>query len=469
MKKNLIALAVLGALSSTAAHAVSVNPDGLGQVLLYPYYTTQGGFSTNVHVVNTTDAVKAVKVRFLEAKNSQEVLDFNLYLSPHDEWTGAVIRTAEGAMLKTADTSCTVPAIPAAGVDFRAIQYAGDSDKSLGRTREGYLEVIEMAVVTNATMAANITHVDGKPKNCGAVVAAWAPGGTGASAFGDEVPTGGLYGYATILDVVGGIDVSADAKALDAFTDISLHNNPGNVLPSLEQAVPVSDLFNGTNVVHDEFINGIDAVSAVIMHDAIMNDYVTDAAINAETDWVVNFPTKRFYVNGALRAPFVKIWDPKTSKSCQPIGFSFWNREEKAPVGDVDFSPMPEGETASLCYEANVVSFNDTSLFASETVRYVANLGAGFNQGWARMDFNDVGMTLVSLAPDAATLAPIDTGTGTGPGSDMHRSHTYHGLPVIGFAAIGFTNGNVGGLLSNYAGLTNHKGTRNIVRTPKAM
>ena len=32
------------------------------------------------------------------------------------------------------------------------------------------------------------------------------------------------------------------------------------------------------------------------------------------------------------------------------------------------------------------------------------------------------------------------------------------GLPVIGFSATQFVNGDVGGLLSNYAGSTEHKG-----------
>ena len=91
--------------------------------LIYPYYTVQsnGGnaFNTYVSVVNTTDVVKVVKVRFREGKNSREVLDFNLYLSPNDVWTGAVIPSGTGASdpgrLITADTSCTNPAIPADG------------------------------------------------------------------------------------------------------------------------------------------------------------------------------------------------------------------------------------------------------------------------------------------------------------------------------------------------------------------
>ena len=75
-RKNLTA-AVLAGLAGVAgivgsAQAVNVNPDGLGQVLIYPYYTTNGDNMTLLSVVNTTDQAKAVKVRFLEGENSRK-------------------------------------------------------------------------------------------------------------------------------------------------------------------------------------------------------------------------------------------------------------------------------------------------------------------------------------------------------------------------------------------------------------
>jgi len=91
------ALAGVSALGVTgAAQAVNLNPDGLGQVLIYPYYTTRADAGGNAYtsllsVVNTTSSAKAVKVRFLEGKNSREVLDFNLFLSKHDVWTAAIL------------------------------------------------------------------------------------------------------------------------------------------------------------------------------------------------------------------------------------------------------------------------------------------------------------------------------------------------------------------------------------------
>ena len=112
-RKNLTA-AVLAGLAGIAgiastAQAVNINPEGLGQVLIYPYYTTNAGNITLLSVVNTTEDAKAVKVRFLEGQNSQEVLDFNLYLSKYDVWIASVEDVGGTPNLHVPDDSCTVP------------------------------------------------------------------------------------------------------------------------------------------------------------------------------------------------------------------------------------------------------------------------------------------------------------------------------------------------------------------------
>ena len=89
-KKSLFAaLAGIGALGTAGtSNAVYLNPDGLGQVLIYPYYTVRstsaGAYNSLLSVVNTTSSAKAVKVRFVEGLASAEVIDFNLFLSPKD-------------------------------------------------------------------------------------------------------------------------------------------------------------------------------------------------------------------------------------------------------------------------------------------------------------------------------------------------------------------------------------------------
>src|SRR6476661_10097528 len=189
MKRNSLTTAVVAGIAGVAgfaglANAVDLNPDGLGQVLIYPYYTVNKSQDSLFTVVNTTGIGKAVKVRFLEGYNSREVLDFNLFLSPHDVWTARVSQTADaadggGAAVFTTDKSCTSPTIPPEGQPFVTAGFDGsgaDPDTGvqipadggptdLTRTREGYLELITMGdIPAGSPLASDITHVlNGQP------------------------------------------------------------------------------------------------------------------------------------------------------------------------------------------------------------------------------------------------------------------------------------------------------------------
>ncbi|MDR9452561.1 MAG: hypothetical protein RI542_01325, partial [Wenzhouxiangella sp.] len=162
MKRNTLTTAVVAGLTGMAgmvsvSNAVNVSPDGTGQVLLYPYYSARGGNDTLVSIVNSSGNGKAVKVRFREAINSRDVLDFHVYMSPYDVWTGAVtIGEDDGAKLLTSDTTCTVPNLDGEQ-EFLDYDYnfAGNGAKKtdatvdggpsgIERTASGYIEVIEM-------------------------------------------------------------------------------------------------------------------------------------------------------------------------------------------------------------------------------------------------------------------------------------------------------------------------------------
>jgi len=245
-KKSLYAaLAGVSALGVTgAAQAVNVNPDGLGQVLIYPYYTTRAdstgnAYGTLLSVVNSTATAKAVKVRFLEGKNSKEVLDFNLFLSPFDVWTAAVLpdTATGGAKVGTLDLSCTLPPFSSSStapfVSFVNYAYTGAADDgatpSLDRTKEGYFEIIEMATFSSTSVTGiAITHVNGVPP-CGSKL-------SDTQAAIDALPLGGgLFGSETLLNVNSGTDYSADPVALDNFYSIgSTYTVASSTLPDHE-------------------------------------------------------------------------------------------------------------------------------------------------------------------------------------------------------------------------------------------
>lgn len=467
MKKKLLMSAVAATLAGAGtAHAVFVNPDGLGQVLLYPYYTVQNEFTTAIHVVNTTTQAKAVKVRFLEGKNSAEVLDFNLYLSPEDVWTGVVINDAtNGARIISGDNSCIAPRqLGLSGEPFRTFEFSGEVNAdandpgAVDRRREGYVEIIEMGVLNDPAQIAAVTHNSaGVPANCGTIVSADA-----ASAVSVDAPTGQLFGTGHLISVNRGVRTSYDAVALDAFRAFPAWTPSGRTDPSLASVAPAIGTVIDGFVPVDFFARpgrAIDAVSAVLTHATIANEYTIDAGRESKTDWVITFPTKRFYVNPAATtdpSPFQSAWNPTTLRSCHEVTFEYFDREEqgRTPAGG-DFSPSPDVPGFNLCNEVNTLtlfrdgeSADDSRLFGAKSTAAALAIENGFEAGWMALSFD--------VADDGSH----------GRITDFFGS-TVDGLATIGFAAYSNVNKvsvEVDGLtvFSSYMGSTIHKSDRVI-------
>ena len=138
-----------------------------------------------------------------------------------------------------------------------------------------------------------------------------------------------------------------------------------------------------------------------------------------------------------------------------------YDREERTIVSQTSFSPPPPTQTDSLCWEANVISFNATNVLGSKNV---SNIPTTFANGWVALNFNGASVPAGRHQLIGGASTTFDTATGTTGGL---LSTTFSGLPVIGFAAIVFENGTLPGtgilnIQSNYGGNVNHKVTRNV-------
>ena len=453
-------LATLG-LAAGSVQAAYLSETGTGQALIYPYYTVQSGYDTYVSVVNTTTRAKAVKVRFLEAKNSAEVLDFNLYLSPEDVWTGAITAVSAtdatlGGKLVSTDKSCTSPHRPnGINENFRNIQYVNDGlGAEMARTREGYVEILEMGVIETPAIVTAVTHVNGVPPGCASAALA---GITNADL---SDPTGGLIGTGTLINVAAGTDYSYDTVSVEDVFDTPHYTNPGSVLPSLANATPSSTVIRRIAGVQQVLtstwglVEGVEAVSAVLTHRNVMNEYSVETALNAGTDWVVTFPTKRLHLGttptvtaSVAKAPFTQKLT--VNGACEPVDMQYYDREETRPLSTVDFSPLPPAGVNSLCWEANVITFKNSKVLASALVQN--NVDVVYANGWMNLGFSDVGHKMTSLETSLNGVGSV--------------SATYYGLPATGFAVQRWVNGNVGGALSNYGGSYVHK-YQNAVTLP---
>jgi hypothetical protein len=469
-------------------------------------------------------------------------------MSKYDVWTASLYKGLEDEvnfpeadrvpMLATGDNTCTVPYIY--GFDNREfgieggrqafLKYAmtdeADYDEEdpstlgdISRATEGHFEVIEMGVLTDETMgsATAITHVKGMLPDggCAQLVAAWTDPDDlvdddegywrGTYVNDDDVqlgpfidmadPIGGLFGGAAVVNVGDGAMYSYDATAIDGFSDDEMHARPGLTFPNLNSGDQYTGyvFVDGDTESYSFYDNNggrtVDAVSYVFMHDSLMNEYSTNDLIGGETEWVVTFPTKHFYVyeegteDGDEIAPFTNVWDG--SKACEVVLLdTIWDRNEQqpgtpdAPTGEPippivsPAPPTPDDPTKpsivpfELCYETNVVAFgeNGGGILGSSNLHTINNDTELFTSinGWARFELDDYphdedGNGEIDCEDDDIENGPLNECF------SRHPLGNLEGLPVAGFAVERFVNQFVGDdadKVANYGGIFGHKYTR---------
>ena len=158
---------VAAAVASIAAGrrvATEVSKSEVGDLAIIPYYTVLDGKNTGMHIINTTESTQVVKVRLRRGADSKDALDFNLVMSPRDEWTANIGANPDGDGVRvTPDTTCTVPAFPEGGAVMPTTFAEG--------AEEGYVEIIAMgqAFSEGMTVAVAAEHDDGVPASCAVV------------------------------------------------------------------------------------------------------------------------------------------------------------------------------------------------------------------------------------------------------------------------------------------------------------
>ena len=336
MKATLKPLAIASAVAAvtagysgvTQAQATLAN-NSLGDLGIIPYYTVADNFVTGVHIINTDSAnTQVVKLRLRRASDSMDALDFNIILSPNDEWTGFIDDASGNVVFATDDNSCTAPLLPNGRAEMPGLFREGAT--------EGYIEVIGMgSVPSTQPMAVGALHgADGVPLNCQAVESnffrnATLPGNgnpalkgvlsaslthqtctddvfarlpstgfgqTCASTSTSVIPnnfveTGNVLKVSFFhRDAQSGLEFGNSAVHLQNFSDVPMMTNQeiissddfdnyGYLFPDLNGGPPLDtprDRFS--------FVRGALGATAVV------NDWSVAAARNVSTDWVVTLP-----------------------------------------------------------------------------------------------------------------------------------------------------------------------------------
>jgi hypothetical protein len=480
-----LALAALGAAPATA---VSLSPNGVGQALLFPYYTVRsaGGnqYNTYISVTNTAADAVVAKVRFREGRNSRLVAEFNLYLAAGDMWTAALVPAGEGTRLVTLDKSCTNPALPAAGLDFSNASFAGGDDGAgtgLERTREGHFEFIEMATMPVGAGASLVP--DTAFFNCAAFQGA-------SPALGElRPPSRGLTGTATLINVNSGLDSTYAAEALANLTAVPFYSHPGAAGTDFDapQVDPVSHATVGNVSYRMLWSRGIDAVNSVLMSEYVENEFVLDEQTLSRTDWVFAFPTRRFFVStAAAQAPFSAPFGPSPSGglTCEGIRGDVANREGSSGslLGDFGVPPSPYRQCWSAAAfpvrrsaEAAIPVGSSDVLGAANTLGWTSaflpidpiqpwgGIGVPENFFNGRLSLQFDAMGTVSSLPGSSWVDLATGATGSG-------SVSLFGLPVAGFMVRTFENGTLscsgGACQGNYASAMPHRRIMRILAAP---
>ncbi|MDS4030830.1 MAG: hypothetical protein RKO66_12245 [Candidatus Contendobacter sp.] len=438
LKKSALALglaAAVGGMGASVAQAqVGLATDNLGQALIYPYLTANNGWSSFLHVINTSSTYTvAAKVRFHAATDSADAYDFIVVLSPNDMWTGVIEQQGGQVGFRPTDNTCTVPYFG-----------SGRFTPFVVQASEVYAEVIMMGASTltaEGSVAANAKHnLDtGLPKDCNAVESAFASPASMSGANGTAAqfnvslinPAANvLTGKYDLANVGLGQAGAGRATVLALFAAVGSPYGGGSGMWSQSPG-------DWDHPTLAETPLGLQTVNTLLSHTAVINEWVLNPNLGELSSWIVTFPTKKLTVDAfnainALTAQTTKL--PNNFSGCQAVTPQVYNREERPLILASPGGPQ-------LCNEVNVVNFKNGALDSSSVLGSkvaitldTSPLGSGVLAGWMQLGMpntgiNTGGLTRTLTQTTLPSIFPNPAG-GYNLGSGLLVSR---GRPVVGF------------------------------------
>ncbi len=380
LRKVLLTLLMVAFLGSMA-WAVEVNPGGKGDSLIMGYYNARNAL-TYFRIVNTSDQGIVGKIRFREGKRSEEVLDFIVCLSPHDEFSMILVDGGETApavlykgtdMISDADTT-TVPGTWTM-VPLRYSATGAASTVAMDDTKEGYVEFIGLSAYSGIE---DITS-----DQCKALAE------TGHVTIGDTTYTATDAPNA----VMGAVEIVkyTDNLPIFSYKATALMDTTASVQTSFPATGTDTPLFN------DVVDGGIPALNAALAKTALYAMYDIRSDLGASTDLLVLFPTKKETYAADLttfNAMYTEDFNTDNAttdlaKRCVVVKYDVYDDAENTIQQELDFSPYTV-QTNSLCYEVNYVSVGDMASPILDTSLAGVNVQTGsFTFGWLKVYFDN--------------------------------------------------------------------------------
>jgi hypothetical protein len=257
-----------------------------------------------------------------------------------------------------------------------------------------------------------------------------------------------------------------NATAIDGFSEIAQHTGPQDPKPNLSTAVTDSAHDTATAYVsignamikadYPASTRGVDAVSAVLMAQQLGNEFNSDPGLGAQTDLLITYPTKQFYVDpgivGTQSSAFISPFDQVfggggtgsgagAGNSCIDAHADFFDRTGRGIYSNFICGIPPIGPTNELCLQTEAFPLG---AHAGAPGALQANLLGQLLQN------DQCGGPLLAVTFDTGSVRIGYLGQQLRASAD---GRIFAGVPAIGFVAINYINANVTpGVLSNYSG-----------------
>lgn len=380
---GLLILAMTGtAMAFNSTDHVSEAKSMVGDALIYPIYLAdETGWETKISVINTNNDLSTVaKVILRGGKNSLEILDFFIYLSPDDMWTATIYNDNGQVKIFSDDDS------------VRSSSTTWGDDVPLDRALAN--------VTCDEEVYGYITIFDDWTMDRATIDSLYAP-------TGDTFLTGPIPKPAILQAYSESTEFNSD-NVLTGFFEVML---PALGLSAMENAVVLQDydvdaeLTLGTvTLFGQQSRNSNTEVEAELSKESVYMPYYNNGA--NITAHIFTFPTKESIVDptncavvGANSTFFTQNTAPRF---CVEYGIKPFDMEENTPKSqDPIFSPVPEDERREFCEEVNVAVVGlDSSI-------------TWYDEGWALFTFqlngamNTTGLTDEGFETITYTGAPV--------------------------------------------------------------
>ncbi len=273
------------------AHGASLDPNGRGQVLLFPFVTAENGWDTFIGLDLNRNGGHIVRLRFMDPNNGAELHTFNVYSAPGENWRAAITAVAGGWALRIAEGSCTIADTG---------QFGGPGTDFPLDSGVGMLEAYSVSEIFKDFSAVLSINDPPEINSCSELAARLQSSSIDERLQGGFLDTQEMSGYFDLVNVGQGLAASQPAVAIREFSESLEHTPPSSTTPNLTSADPVAILNDGTEFIPASGA-GIDAIAKLLSpvphlssDGELVNNVVTVKGIAARTDWILTFPLRGY-------------------------------------------------------------------------------------------------------------------------------------------------------------------------------